>query len=142
MLPNEHDALDEVSEMPKTIISTNSAPKAIGPYSQAVAVNGTLYASGQIGINPETGELVDGLEAQARQIIKNIKAVLSEAGCSLDDVVKATVFMIDPNGFSIVNSVMSEEFAEPFPARSCVFVSALPKGALVEVEVVASTRCC
>lgn len=136
------NALDEVIEMPKTIIYTNGAPKAIGPYSQAVAADGVLYASGQIGINPETGELVEGLEAQARQIFRNIKAVLSEAGCSLDDVVKTTVFMIDPNGFSVFNSIMAEEFAEPYPARSCVFVSALPKGALVEVEVTASAQRC
>lgn len=124
--------------MQKKIISTPRAPKAIGPYSQAVVVDGMLYASGQIGINPESGELVEGLEEQAKQIFQNIKAVLSEAGCGPEDVVKATIFMIDPNGFSVVNAVMAEEFPEPYPARSCVFVSALPKGALVEVEVTAS----
>ena len=123
--------------MMKTI-STQNAPAAIGPYSQAIAVNGMLFASGQIPLDPKTGTLVEGgIEAQAHQMFKNCRAVLQAAGLDLGNVVKTTVFMTDLADFGKLNAIYGEYFTEPYPARSCVEVSALPKGVLVECECIA-----
>ncbi|MBP5717172.1 MAG: RidA family protein [Bacteroidales bacterium] len=119
-------------------IATTQAPSAIGPYSQAIQVGNFVYASGQIPIDPATGTIVDGdIKAQTRQSLNNVKAILAEAGLSMRNVVKTTVFMADMNDFADINSVYAEFFAEPYPARSAVAVKALPKGAQVEIEVVA-----
>ena len=119
-------------------IATTQAPSAIGPYSQAIQVGNFVYASGQIPIDPATGAIVDGdIKAQTRQSLNNVKAILAEAGLSMRNVVKTTVFMADMNDFADMNSVYAEFFAEPYPARSAVAVKALPKGAQVEIEVVA-----
>ncbi|AEH51400.1 RidA family protein [Pseudothermotoga thermarum] len=120
------------------IVSTDQAPKAIGPYSQAVEVNGFVFVSGQIPIDPATGQLVDGdIKKQTERIFENIKAILKAAGCDLSNVVKATVFATDINDFSQINEVYSKYFDQHKPARSFVQVSALPKGAKVEIEVIA-----
>ena len=118
-------------------VSTANAPAAIGPYSQAQVVNGIVYTSGQVGIDPETGELADGLEAQCEQVFKNLSAVLNAAGSDLGKCIKTTVFITDMDDFALVNEIYAKYFSEPFPARSCVEVSELPKGALVECEVIA-----
>jgi reactive intermediate/imine deaminase len=121
--------------MSKQIISTPNAPAAIGTYSQAVRVGNTIWVSGQVALDPVTKELVaGGIEAQVRQVFDNLKAIVTAAGTSFDDVVKATVFLIDLSHFALVNKVMAEYFREPYPARAAVGVSALPRGALVEVE--------
>ena len=123
----------------KKVISTSKAPAAIGPYSQAIQVGNLVFASGQIPINPATGNFVEGgVKEQARQSLTNVKAILEEAGLTLDNVVKTTVFLADMNDFAEVNAVYAEFFAEPYPARSAVAVKALPKGALVEIEVIAA----
>ncbi|WP_028902509.1 RidA family protein [Prevotella sp. P6B4] len=123
----------------KKVISTSEAPAAIGPYSQAIQVGNLVYASGQIPIDPATGSFVEGgVKEQARQSLINVKAILEEAGLTLDNVVKTTVFLADMNDFSDVNAVYAEFFAEPYPARSAVAVKTLPKGALVEIEVIAA----
>jgi 2-iminobutanoate/2-iminopropanoate deaminase len=123
----------------KKVISTTKAPAAIGPYSQAIRVGNLVYTSGQIPIDPATGNFVEGgIKEQTRQSLTNIKAILEEAGLSMADVVKTTVFMADMNDFADMNSVYAEFFAEPYPARSAVAVKTLPKGALVEIEVVAA----
>ena len=115
------------------VISTKKAPAAIGPYSQAIQVGNLLYTSGQIPIDPATGVFVEGgIKEQTRQSLMNVKAVLEEAGLEMENVVKTTVFMAD------MNSVYAEFFTEPYPARSAVAVKTLPKGALVEIEVVAA----
>lgn len=122
----------------KTIISTSSAPAAIGPYSQAVKSGNTLYTSGQLGMDPVSGELVSGdVKDQAVQALKNLKAVLAEAGATAENVVKVTVFILDMAEFQIVNGVYAEIFGTEPPARSCVAVAALPKGARVEIEAIA-----
>ena len=122
----------------KKVISTPKAPSAIGPYSQAVKVGNLVYTSGQIPIDPATGVFVEGgIKEQTRQSLLNVKAVLEEAGMTMADVVKTTVFMADMNDFAAMNAVYSEFFSEPYPARSAVAVKTLPKGALVEIEVVA-----
>lgn len=122
----------------KKVINTNQAPAAIGPYSQAIKVGNLVYTSGQIPINPATGNFVEGgIKEQTRQSLTNIKAILEEAGLSMNNVVKTTVFLADMNDFADMNSVYAEFFAEPYPARSAVAVKTLPKGALVEIEVVA-----
>ena len=119
-------------------ISTKKAPAAIGPYSQAIQVGNLVYTSGQIPIDPTTGAFVEGgIKEQTRQSLTNIKAILEEAGLSMGNVVKTTVFMADMNDFADMNSVYAEFFAEPYPARSAVAVKTLPKGALVEIEVIA-----
>ena len=121
------------------VISTSKAPAAIGPYSQAIEVAGLVYTSGQIPIDPATGKFVEGgIREQTRQSLLNVKAILEEAGLTLSDVVKTTVFMADMNDFADMNAIYSEFFSEPYPARSAVAVKSLPKGALVETEVVAS----
>ena len=119
------------------IISTPKAPAAIGPYNQAVKSGNTLYCSGQIGLIPATGELAQGLEAQVRQAFTNLTQVVEAAGGRFTDVVKFTLFVTDLAHFGEVNAIMQEFVKPPFPARSCVEVTALPKGALFEVEAIA-----
>ena len=120
------------------VIATKNAPAAVGPYSQAIDCGDTVYCSGQIPLDPQTGAVVEGgLEAQAHQMFRNVKAVLAEAGLALENVVKTTIFMTDLGQFGALNAIYAEYFAEPYPARSCVEVSALPKGVLVECEVIA-----
>ena len=120
------------------VISTDKAPAAVGPYSQALMAGNILFASGQIPLNPATGEIVgDTAAEQAVQVFDNIKEVLKEAGMSIKDVVKTTVFLTDLSEFAAVNAVYAEHFSEPFPARSCVEVGALPKGARIECEIIA-----
>ena len=122
----------------KKVISTTKAPAAIGPYSQAIRVGNLVYTSGQIPIDPATGESAEGgIKEQTRQSLLNLKAILEEAGLTMNDVVKTTVFMADMNDFAAMNAVYAEFFAEPYPARSAVAVKTLPKGALVEIEAVA-----
>ena len=119
-------------------ISTKKAPAAIGPYSQAIRVGNLVYTSGQIPIDPATGAFVEGgIKEQTRQSLTNVRAILAEAGLAMSDVVKTTVFMADINDFAEMNAVYAEFFSEPYPARSAVAVKTLPKGALVEIEVVA-----
>jgi reactive intermediate/imine deaminase len=121
----------------RSIISTDKAPAAIGPYSQAVKVGDTVYLSGQIALDPQTKELVAGdVVAQAQQVFKNLQAVSEAAGGSLDDAVKVNISMTDLNDFARVNDVMKTFFREPYPARACVQVAALPRGAQVEIEVI------
>lgn len=126
--------------MTKKIVSTDKAPKAIGPYSQAVVVGEMVYTSGQIGLNPETMEMRETLEEQAHQVCKNLIAVLEAAGSSINNVIKTTVFLDDINDFVAVNEIYAEYFTEPFPARSAVEVAKLPKLAKVEIEVIAYTN--
>ena len=122
----------------KKVIRTTKAPSAIGPYSQAIQVGNIIYTSGQIPIDPATGSFVEGgVKEQTRQSLLNVKAILEEAGLTMGNVVKTTVFMADMNDFADMNAVYAEFFAEPYPARSAVAVKTLPKGALVEIEVVA-----
>jgi reactive intermediate/imine deaminase len=121
--------------MSKQVISTVNAPAAIGIYSQAVKVGNTIWVSGQIPLDPATKELVKGdMEAQVRQAFDNLRAIVLASGASLDDVVKATVFLIDLAHFGLVNKVMAEYFREPYPARAALGVASLPRGAQVEVE--------
>ena len=123
------------------VISTKKAPAAIGPYSQAIQVGNLVYTSGQIPINPATGAFVEGgIKEQTRQSLTNVKAILEEAGLSMSNVVKTTVFMADMGDFAEMNAVYAEFFSEPYPARSAVAVKTLPKGALVEIEVVAEVK--
>jgi 2-iminobutanoate/2-iminopropanoate deaminase len=125
-------------KMAKNIIATRNAPGAIGPYSQGIKANGFVFASGQIGLDPATGEFVKGgITEQSRQVLLNVKNVLEAAGSGLDKVVKTTVFLKDINNFAAMNAVYSEFFKTDCPARSAVQVAALPKGALVEIEVIA-----
>ena len=123
----------------KQVISTKKAPAAIGPYSQAIQVGNLVYTSGQIPIDPSTGAFVEGgIKEQTRQSLTNVKAILEESGLTMSHVVKTTVFMADMNDFADMNSVYAEFFKEPYPARSAVAVKTLPKGALVEIEVIAA----
>lgn len=120
-------------------IVTSAAPAAIGPYSQAIEVNGFVYASGQLPIDPATGAFPEGgVQEQTRQSLLNVKAILEEAGLALANVVKTTVYLADMDDFAAMNEIYSQFFSQPFPARSAVAVKALPKGALVEVEVIAA----
>ena len=122
-------------------ISTKKAPAAIGPYSQAIQVGNLVYTSGQIPIDPATGAFVEGgIKEQTRQSLTNVKAILEEVGLTMNNVVKTTVFMADMNDFADMNSVYAEFFTEPYPARSAVAVKTLPKGALVEIEVIAEVK--
>lgn len=119
-------------------ISTTKAPAAIGPYSQAIKVGGLVFVSGQLPIDPATGAFAEGgITELTRQSLTNMKAILEEAGTSMDNVVKTTVFLADMNDFAAMNEVYAEFFAAPFPARSAVAVKTLPKGALVEIECIA-----
>lgn len=121
----------------KKIISTDKAPAAIGPYSQAIEVNGMVYTSGMIPVNPATGEIPDGIEAQAEQAIGNLAALLREAGTSTDNVVKTTVFIKNMNDFAKMNEIYAKYFTGDYPARSCVEVARLPKDVLIELEAIA-----
>lgn len=121
----------------KKVISTTAAPAAIGPYSQAILVNNTLYASGQLGLDPETMELKEGITEQTKQVFENIKAVLNEAGMTINDVVKTTCFLSSMDDFAAMNEVYATQFTGIFPARSAVAVKTLPKNALVEIEILA-----
>ncbi len=129
--------------MPKVPITTERAPGAIGPYSQAIAIGGTdgggglLFVSGQIPLDPATGQLEAGIEAQTERVIENLRAILEAGGCTLADVAKTTIFLTDLAHFTAVNAIYARAFAAPFPARSTVQVSALPRGALVEIEAIA-----
>ena len=122
--------------MAKTIISTAGAPAAIGTYSQAVKVGDTVYLSGQIGLDPQSGQLVDGIDAQIVRVFDNLKAVAEAAGGSLADVVKFNVFLTDLGNFAKVNETMATYFQQPYPARAAVGVASLPRGALVEADAV------
>ena len=122
----------------KTIINTPNAPAPIGPYSQAVLVNGTLYASGQIAINPETGELIlDSIEAETTQVMANIKAVLQAANMDYSNIIKSSIFLSDMGSFAQVNEVYGRYFTADFPARETVEVACLPKNVNVEISVIA-----
>lgn len=124
--------------MSKTIISTDKAPQAIGPYSQAIEVNGMIFTSGVIPINPQTNELVTGdIKVQAEQAIGNLAALLKEAGSDTEQVIKTTVFIKDMNDFAAVNEIYAKYFTKNFPARSCVEVARLPKDVLIEIEAIA-----
>jgi 2-iminobutanoate/2-iminopropanoate deaminase len=123
--------------MTRDAIKTGSAPAAIGPYSQAIAIDGLLFCSGQLGLDPGTGNLVDGVEAQAERAMLNLRAVLDAAGATFADVVKTTIFLADMDDFAVVNAVYGRFMPDPPPARSTVGVAALPKGGRVEVEVIA-----
>ena len=123
------------------VISTKKAPAAIGPYSQAIQVGNLVYTSGQIPIDPATGVFAEGgIKEQTRQSLTNVKAILEEVGLTMSNIVKTTVFMADMNDFADMNSVYAEFFTEPYPARSAVAVKTLPKGALVEIEVIAEVK--
>lgn len=122
----------------KKIIETRQAPAAIGPYSQAIDVGDTVYLSGQIALDPKKGGLVQGgIEHETRQVLDNIREVLTAAGLGFRDVVKTTIFLISLADFEIVNGIYGEHFTENFPARSTVQVAALPRGAMIEIEVIA-----
>ena len=126
--------------MQKQVIQTADAPAAIGPYSQAIRAGDTLYLSGQIGLDPASGQMVDGLEAQAHRVFRNMQAVTAAAGASLDDVVKLSILLVDLGDFAKVNEAMSKHFRQPYPARSTYQVAALPRGARIEVEAIAQLR--
>ena len=123
----------------KNPIQTEHAPAALGPYSQAIEVNGWVVCSGQIGLEPGSGKLVEGgIEAETRRVLENIRAILAAAGFTLDDVVNTTIFLIDLNDFEAVNRIYSEHFGAPYPARSTVQAAALPREARIEIAAVAS----
>ena len=120
-------------------ITSDRAPKAVGPYSIAIDSNGIIYCSGQIGLDPETNELAEGIENQTHQIMKNIEAVLAASRVSLENIVKTTIFLVDMEDYAKVNELYGSYFPVHKPARSCVAVKSLPKNALIEIEVIAST---
>jgi reactive intermediate/imine deaminase len=122
--------------MARTIISTAGAPAAIGTYSQAVRVGDTVYLSGQIGLDPQEGQLVDGIDAQIVRVFDNLKAVAEAAGGSLDDFAKVNIYLTDLGNFTKVNETMAKYFRQPYPARAAVGVASLPRGALVEADAV------
>ena len=121
----------------KKIISTDKAPAAIGPYSQAIEVNGMVYTSGVIPVNPQTGEIPEGTVAQAKQALTNLKNLLEAAGSSMDQVIKTTVFIKEMDEFGTINGIYKQFFTSDFPARSCVEVARLPKDVLLEIEAIA-----
>ena len=121
----------------KVKIESGNAPKAIGPYSQAVLVDDTLYVSGNIPVNHKSGDVADGIVNQSKQVFENMKAVLNEAGMGFENVVKTTAFLTDLSNFATFNEIYASYFVAPYPARSCVEVSKLPKNVLVEVECIA-----
>ncbi len=123
--------------MTRQAVTTTNAPAAIGPYSQAISLDGFVFCSGQLGLDPSTGELVDGVEAQAERSLRNLAAVLDAAGLTMADVVKTTIFLADIGDFAAVNAVYARHMPDPPPARSTVAVAALPKGGRVEIEAVA-----
>lgn len=120
--------------MSKQIIHTDGAPAAIGTYSQAVKVGDTVYLSGQIGLDPVSMQMVEGIEAQIHRVFTNLKAVTAAAGGSMADIVKLNVFLTDLSNFALVNTIMAEYFTQPYPARAAVGVASLPRGALVEAD--------
>ncbi|MFO1317499.1 MAG: Rid family detoxifying hydrolase [Burkholderiales bacterium] len=122
--------------MSKDVIQTPDAPAAIGPYSQAIRAGNTVYLSGQIGLDPATGQMVEGLEAQAHRVFANLRAVAAAAGGGLDDFVKVSILMADLAGFAKVNEIMAGYFRQPYPARATYQVAALPRGGLIEVEAI------
>jgi 2-iminobutanoate/2-iminopropanoate deaminase len=124
-------------EMDKKVISTTKAPAAIGPYSQAIEVNGMIFTSGMIPINPETGEIVEGLQEQAKQALTNVKSLLESQGSEMGKIIKTTVFIKDMNDFAKINEVYATFFDGDYPARSCVEVARLPKDVLIEIEAIA-----
>ena len=123
--------------MTRQAISSGGAPGAIGPYSQAIRSGDMVFCSGQLGLDPTTGELADGVDAQAERALRNLQSVLDAAGLSFDDVVKTTIFLADIGDFAAVNAIYAKFMPDPPPARSTVQVAALPKGGLVEVEAIA-----
>ena len=118
-------------------VSTGSAPAAIGPYSQAVECNGAVFVSGQLPVDPMTGEMPDTPAEQARRALENVRAIVESSGCTMADCVKVTIYLTDLSAFAQVNEVYKEFFAEPYPARSCMEVSAVPKGAMLEIDAIA-----
>ncbi|HET7931917.1 MAG TPA: RidA family protein [Rhodanobacteraceae bacterium] len=124
--------------MPRQAIHSDAAPKAIGPYSQAVRAGNSLYLSGQIPLDPATGQVIEGdISAQAVQVFENLKAVLAAGGASFDDVVRVAIYMTNLGDFAAVNEVMARYFQEPYPARATIGVAALPRGVAVEIDVIA-----
>ncbi|AMB93868.1 RidA family protein [Aerococcus sanguinicola] len=121
----------------KKVIETKQAPAAIGPYSQAVEINNSLYVSGQIPVDPSTGEIAEDIESQAKQSMTNLKAIIEEAGYQVSDIVRCTIFLTDLANFQAVNEIYGSFLEEPFPSRSCVQVAALPKGVQIEVDAIA-----
>lgn len=126
--------------MKNEFIIADDAPAAVGPYSHAVKAGKVLYTSGQLGLDPVTGELVEGVEAQARVALSNLKAVLAAAKMEMEDVVKTTVFLKDMGDFAAINAIYAEAFGDTKPARSCVAVASLPKGGLFEIEAIARSN--
>jgi len=126
--------------MTRQAVSTTGAPAAIGPYSQGIAVDGLVFCSGQLGLDPATGELADGVEAQADRALRNLAAVLDAAGLGLADVVRTTIYLADIGDFTAVNAVYARHMADPPPARSTFAVGALPRGGLVEIDAIAHRR--
>ncbi|TAK72284.1 MAG: RidA family protein [Betaproteobacteria bacterium] len=126
--------------MPKAVISTPYAPSAIGTYSQAVRCGDTIYLSGQIGLDPETMQLVEGVDAQAKRVFDNLKAVAEAAGGSLADAAKLTIYLTDLAHFAKVNEIMAAYFRQPYPARAAIGVASLPRGALVEADAILVIR--
>ena len=124
--------------MSKEVVASTNAPAAIGPYSPGIKTQGIVFLSGQLGIDPASGKMPEGVGAQAEQSLKNIEALLAEAGATMENVVKTTVYLNDIADFKAVNEIYAGHFAEPYPARSAVQVAALPAGGLVEIEVVAA----
>lgn len=124
--------------MDKEVVSSQNAPAAVGPYSAGIAAGGTVFISGQLGLDPATGQLADGVVEQAKQSLSNIEALLESLGLGMENVVKTTVLLTDIADFAAVNAVYADAFPEPFPARSCFAVAALPMGGKVEIEVVAA----
>ena len=122
--------------MHKEVIHTGNAPAAIGPYSQAIRAGNTVYLSGQLGLDPATGNLREGIEAQTRQVLDNLQAVAMAAGGSLDDIVKLTLLLTDLGDFAKVNEIMGQYFREPYPARAAVGVASLPRGARIEADAI------
>lgn len=121
----------------KKVVETKKAPGAIGPYSQGIDIGNLIFFSGQIPLNPETGEMPEGIEAQTKQALENVKGLLGSQGLDFSHVVKTTVFLDNMGDFNTVNSIYAQYFVEPYPARSAVEVGRLPKGALIEVEIIA-----
>lgn len=124
-------------QMKKTVVETKKAPGALGPYSQAIKVNGMVYTSGQLGLDPETGQMPDDLEGQAHLAFKNLRAILEAAGTDMDHVVKTLVFLSDMDNFVPVNDIYQQYFTKDFPARSAVEVARLPRDAKIEIEAIA-----
>ena len=132
--------MSDMKAASKKAIHSAQAPAALGPYSQAIAAGQTVYLSGQLGLEPASGVLATGVEAQAHQVFRNLRAVAQAAGGDLDDFVKVTIFMADLNDFALVNEIMASYFTKPYPARSTFQVAALPKAAALEVEAVLFLR--